>query len=298
MAAPGASRGAGPQRDHALYRAVYGMNPEVVNYVIAQRGENDLASSWQACEKHNKKHYRQTFLNMKFAPDPLSESSFTSHLSMATTAPHAVILLEGGSHPISSPQEVLKESTPSQECKKEGTYATSISDSSNSLGSVASTATPPLSSVPPSSFASGFTFFQKHKPAVIKNATPSELELCIKTFQALFDVHHYTFSVKRTQATQLMLEFTTQQKGTEDHEKITEHLRAAATTFQQLVSASGIPLKSNQFKLNGEKCTLTIDATSAEIDGMAWCLQQASGKYIAENKNSFTSDYEAVCRMQ
>ena len=51
-----------------LYAAVYGMNPEVVNYVIARRDENSLASSWQACEEHNKEHYGQSFLNMNFAP--------------------------------------------------------------------------------------------------------------------------------------------------------------------------------------------------------------------------------------
>lgn len=44
------------------------MNPEVVNYIIAQRHENASPSSWQACEEHNKKHYGQTFLNMTFAP--------------------------------------------------------------------------------------------------------------------------------------------------------------------------------------------------------------------------------------
>ncbi len=58
------------QGKNPLYCAVYGMNPEVVNYVIAQRDENAPASSWQACEEHNKKHYQgQTFLNIKFAPD-------------------------------------------------------------------------------------------------------------------------------------------------------------------------------------------------------------------------------------
>ena len=56
------------QGKNPLYCAVYGMNPEVVNYVIAQRGENAPTSSWQYCEAHNKKHYGQTFLNMKFEP--------------------------------------------------------------------------------------------------------------------------------------------------------------------------------------------------------------------------------------
>ena len=167
--------------------------------------------------------------------------------------------------------------------------------SHTSLG-VTSKVSLPVSSSLPSPSSSSFTFFQKQIPAVIKNATPPELKRCIQTLQALFDDYRYTFRVKRTQATQLILECTTQKKKTDDHEKITEQLSAAATAFQQLVSASGIPLKSHQFKLNWEKLTLTIDATSAEIDGMAWCLQQASGNYMAEEKNSSVS--EAVCRMQ
>ncbi len=56
------------QGKNPLYCAIYGMNPEVVNYVIAQRGENTPASSWSTCEEHNKKHYGQIFLNVKFAP--------------------------------------------------------------------------------------------------------------------------------------------------------------------------------------------------------------------------------------
>jgi serine/threonine protein kinase len=56
------------QDKNPLYCAVYGMNPEAVNYLIAQHGKNAPASSWQGCEEHNKKHYGQTFLIMKFAP--------------------------------------------------------------------------------------------------------------------------------------------------------------------------------------------------------------------------------------
>ncbi len=56
------------QGKNPLYCAVYGMNPEVVNYVIAQWRKNVSANSWQACEEHNRKYYGQTFLNMKFAP--------------------------------------------------------------------------------------------------------------------------------------------------------------------------------------------------------------------------------------
>ncbi len=56
------------QGKNPLYCAMYGMNPEVVNYVIGQLGENVLATSWRACEEHNRKYYKQTFLIMKFAP--------------------------------------------------------------------------------------------------------------------------------------------------------------------------------------------------------------------------------------
>ena len=53
------------QGKNPLYCAVYGINPEIVNYVIAQRGENAPACSWQSCEAHNQKYYGQTFLNMQ-----------------------------------------------------------------------------------------------------------------------------------------------------------------------------------------------------------------------------------------
>ena len=51
-----------------LYAAVYGMNPELVRYVIAQLTE-ETPINLQACEEHNKNHYGQTFLNMRFAPE-------------------------------------------------------------------------------------------------------------------------------------------------------------------------------------------------------------------------------------
>lgn len=51
-----------------LYAAVYGMNPKIVQYVIARRAEEAPTISWRACKEHNKKHYGQTFLNMKFEP--------------------------------------------------------------------------------------------------------------------------------------------------------------------------------------------------------------------------------------
>ncbi len=69
------------QGNNPLYCAVYGMNPEVVNYVIAQLGENAPANSWQACEEHNKKHYGQTYLNMKFADDLLIKTESNEFLA-------------------------------------------------------------------------------------------------------------------------------------------------------------------------------------------------------------------------
>ena len=252
----------------------------------------DFTSAYEALSKN--------LTNFLTAPTLVTEfsSPSTSALSTAITDSNSATQLEADSHSISSPQEILQDSTQSQECKKAETCSTSTSDFSSSSGSIASTAGPSLSSASPNLLASNFTFFQKQKPAVIKNATSPELKRCIKTFQALFDEHHYTFTVKRSLPTQLLVQFTARNKVTEDHEKVTGQLRAAATAFQQLVRASGIPLNPSQFKLNWEHWTLTVDATSSEIDAIAWCLQQASGHYIAENKHSFISDYEAVCRLQ
>ena len=51
-----------------LYCAVYGMNPEIVQYLIEQRGEEVPAISWRDCEAHNQMLYGRTFLNMNFDP--------------------------------------------------------------------------------------------------------------------------------------------------------------------------------------------------------------------------------------
>ena len=56
------------QGKNPLYCAVYGMNPDVVQYLIKQRDKDAPATSWSACEAHNQKQYGQTFLIMKFAP--------------------------------------------------------------------------------------------------------------------------------------------------------------------------------------------------------------------------------------
>jgi serine/threonine protein kinase len=57
------------QGKNPLFSAVYGMNPEVVKYVIKQRSKDVKGISWQACEEHNTEYYGQTFLIMKFDPD-------------------------------------------------------------------------------------------------------------------------------------------------------------------------------------------------------------------------------------
>ena len=58
--------------EHPLGAAVWGMNPEVVNEVIKQAG--DVASiTWQECEQHNLKYYKEVFIVPKFDPKTFGE---------------------------------------------------------------------------------------------------------------------------------------------------------------------------------------------------------------------------------
>lgn len=170
-----------------------------------------------------------------------------------------------------------------------------ITASSTSLPLTSSSTTQPSSQLP-STTLSSLKFFQTQKPAVIENETPRELKQCISKFQELFDDHSYTFIVKRTKENQLILQFTANKDVAEDDTEITEQLRAAATLLRQLVQSSGVAIKSNQFKLDWKTWALTMEATAAEIDGIAWLLQNAIGKYITRDNSA--SDGEATCRLQ
>ena len=168
---------------------------------------------------------------------------------------------------------------------------------SSSVSSFPSTASSFTSSTtyPGSMPTSSSSFFQSKKPAVIKNEAPLELKRCIGEFQKLFDKHDYTFTVKRTQATQLVLQFTARKKIVESDEEITEQLLSAAIQLRQLANASGLLLNPNQFNLNWETWTLTINADSASIDGIAWLLQAASANYMSPDNSP--SELEGICRV-
>lgn len=58
---------ASDEEEQPLAAAVYGMNPEVVNYLLSLMG-GFTALTWEDCEKHNKKWYQSTFLIPSFNP--------------------------------------------------------------------------------------------------------------------------------------------------------------------------------------------------------------------------------------
>ena len=60
------------QEIHPLGAAVWGMNPEVVNLVIAStKGMASL--TWTECEAHNVRHYKEVFMFEAFAPQTYGE---------------------------------------------------------------------------------------------------------------------------------------------------------------------------------------------------------------------------------
>jgi hypothetical protein len=61
------------QGKNPLYCAAWGMNPKVVECLIERLAEDAEPISWKKCETHNKTHYGQSFLNMKFAPETFKD---------------------------------------------------------------------------------------------------------------------------------------------------------------------------------------------------------------------------------
>ena len=57
---------------HPLGAAVWGMNPEVVNRLIAAMG-GVASMSWEECEAHNRRHYKEVFMFAQFAPTTCPE---------------------------------------------------------------------------------------------------------------------------------------------------------------------------------------------------------------------------------
>lgn len=51
-----------------IYSAAWGMNPELVAYLLEHLGKNVDAINWQKCSEHNNKHYGKLFLNLQFDP--------------------------------------------------------------------------------------------------------------------------------------------------------------------------------------------------------------------------------------
>lgn len=53
--------------ENPIYCAAWGMNPEIVAYLIERRTPNSFIS-WEGCQEHNWNHYGGTFLNKEFNP--------------------------------------------------------------------------------------------------------------------------------------------------------------------------------------------------------------------------------------
>ncbi len=58
--------------EHPLGAAVWGMNPDVVNEIIQQAG-GVAPVTWDECEKHNQKYYKEVFIVPKFDPQTFGE---------------------------------------------------------------------------------------------------------------------------------------------------------------------------------------------------------------------------------
>ena len=58
--------------EQPLGAAVWGMCPDVVNTLLKQAG-GVASMTWQECEQHNLKHYKEVFIIPKFAPQTYGE---------------------------------------------------------------------------------------------------------------------------------------------------------------------------------------------------------------------------------
>ena len=194
----------------------------------------------------------------------------------------------------SSPNQGSSSSNSSNSSSSSSTSTSVTSSSSVSSTTQPSSSATHSSSTLPSVPVSSFSFFQSHKPAVIKNEAPAELKRCMENFQKLFKEHNYTFVVNRTQINQLVIQFTAQKNVAEDPGEIQEQLQSAATKLKQLAHASGLAMTPNQFKLDWKTWTLTIDADSANIHGLTWLLQTASTQYMKVNEHSSTQEINCL----
>ena len=118
-------------------------------------------------------------------------------------------------------------------------------------------------------------------PAPVSSAQAQKLSAFKQKLQQLCGDNGYTFRIKRTEADQLMIQFTALNtvvaKKTEIRDELTDLIR----TLQKLIGDCGMTIKPHQFKPDWKQRTLTIQAEPALLDQMANLMHAASLAYLS-----------------
>lgn len=128
---------------------------------------------------------------------------------------------------------------------------------------------------PPAGFSSRLF---AHAP--VSSAQAQWLLALQQKLQQLCGDHNYTFSIKRPQASQLLIQFTAVDSVVAETEEIRKELVSLIRALQKLITDVGIPIKPNQFKPDWRQWTLTIQAEPAQLDQLANLLHTASRAYL------------------